>query len=109
MTLSPETEMHERDMGREGAAQREVGVVLKRFSPEGALFDDATVVVEVGASLRLFGGLLALCREAKAVLNALGFTARISAAPTGQGAWLLAKYGNRRVLKLASLEHRLAA
>jgi protein ImuB len=109
LTLSPETQMHERDVGREGAAQREVGIALMRFSPEVALLDEATVVVEVGASLRLFGGLLALCREAKAVLNALGLTARISAAPTGQGAWLLAKYGNRRVLKLASLEHRLSA
>jgi protein ImuB len=108
LTLSPETEMHERDAGREAAAQREVGVALMRFSPEVALLDEATVVVEVGASLRLFGGLLALCREAKAVLATLGFTARVSAAPTGQGAWLLAKYGNRRVLKLASLEHRLS-
>ncbi|MFM0032963.1 DNA polymerase Y family protein, partial [Paraburkholderia madseniana] len=108
LTLSPETEMHERDAGREAAAQREVGVALMRFSPEVALLDEATVVVEVGASLRLFGGLLALCREAKAVLATLGFTARLSAAPTGQGAWLLAKYGNRRVLKLASLEQRLS-
>jgi protein ImuB len=109
LTLSPETEMVERDMGRENAAQREVGIALMRFSPDVALLDEATVVVEVGASLRLFGGLLALCREAKAVLDALGFTARISAAPTGQGAWLLAKYCNRRVLKLASLEQRLSA
>ncbi|TCK96982.1 DNA polymerase Y family protein [Paraburkholderia sp. BL9I2N2] len=109
LTLSPETEMHERDISREGAAQREVGIALMRFSPEVALLDEATVVVEVGASLRLFGGLLALCREAKAVLGALGFTARISAAPTGQGAWLLSKHGNRRVLKLASLEHHLSA
>jgi protein ImuB len=109
LTLSPETEMHERDAAREAAAQREVGIALMRFSPEVALLDDATVVVEVGASLRLFGGLLALCREAKAVLGTLGLTARISAAPTGHGAWLLAKFGNRRVLKLASLERRLAA
>ncbi|MGF6774908.1 Y-family DNA polymerase [Paraburkholderia sp. GAS334] len=108
LTLSPETEIHERDAGREAAAQREVGVALMRFSPEVALLDEATVVVEVGASLRLFGGLLALCREAKAVLATLGFTARVSAAPTGQGAWLLAKFGNRRVLKLASLEQRLS-
>lgn len=108
LTLSPETAMHERDVGREEAAQREVGVALMRFSPEVALLDEATVVVEVGASLRLFGGLLALCREAKAVLATLGLSARISAAPTGQGAWLLAKYGNRRVLKLASLEQRLS-
>ncbi|WMY07277.1 Y-family DNA polymerase [Paraburkholderia phenoliruptrix] len=109
LTLSPETEMHERDAAREAAAQREVGIALMRFSPEVALLDEATVIVEVGASLRLFGGLLALCREAKTVLGTLGLTARISAAPTGQGGWLLAKFGNRRVLKLASLEQRLCA
>jgi protein ImuB len=108
LTLSPETGMYERDPGREEVAQREVGVALMRFSPDVALLDEATVVVEIGASLRLFGGLPALCREAKAVLATLGFTARISAAPTGQGAWLLAKYGNRRVLKLPSLEKRLS-
>ncbi|WP_211193358.1 DNA polymerase Y family protein [Paraburkholderia sp. UYCP14C] len=109
LTLSPETEMVERDSGREAAAHRDVGIALMRFSPEVALLDEATVVVEIGASLRLFGGLLALSRDAKAILAALGFTARISAAPTGQGAWLLAKFGNRRVLKLASLEQRLCA
>ncbi|TDN59310.1 DNA polymerase Y family protein [Paraburkholderia sp. BL10I2N1] len=113
LTLSPETEMHERDAGREDAAQREVGIALMRFAPEVTLLGEATVVVDVGASLRLFGGLLALCREARAVLATLGLSARISAAPTGQGAWLLAKYasgpGARRVLKLATLEERLSA
>src|ERR1700744_1939991 len=108
LTLLPEIEMYDRDLAREAAAQRDVAVALMGFSPEVALQEEATVIVEVGASLRLFGGLRAVCREAKAILNALGFTARISAAPTGQGAWLLAKFGNRRVLKLASLEHRLS-
>ena len=92
-TLSPETKMYERDFVRETAAQREVGMALMRFSPDVALLDEATVIVEVGASLRLFGGLLSLCRQAKAMLATLGLTARISAAPTGQGAWLLAKHG----------------
>jgi protein ImuB len=107
LTLSPETALYERDIARENAAKREVGVALMKFSPDVALLDEATVLVEVGASLRLFGGLLSICRQAKAVLDALGLTARISAAPTGQGAWLLAKYGNRRVLQLASLERVL--
>ncbi|WP_193727705.1 Y-family DNA polymerase [Paraburkholderia franconis] len=108
LTLSPETALYERDIVRENAAQREVGVALMKFSPDVALLDEATVLVEVGASLRLFGGLLSLCRQAKVVLDALGLTARISAAPTGQGAWLLAKHGNGRVLQLASLERVLA-
>lgn len=108
ITLSPETTMYERDIAREAAAQREVGMSLMRFSPDVALLDEATVIVEVGASLRLFGGLLSLCRQAKTVLATLGLTARISAAPTGQGAWLLAKHGNQRVLQLISLERVLS-
>ncbi|ACC71150.1 DNA polymerase Y family protein [Paraburkholderia phymatum] len=107
LTLSPETAMYERDIARENATQREVGIALMKFSPDVALHDEATVLVEVGGSVRLFGGLLSLCRQAKAILDALGLTARISAAPTGQGAWLLAKHGNRRVLQLASLERVL--
>jgi protein ImuB len=112
LTLSPETAMYERDIAREAAAQQEVGMALLKFSPDVALLDEATVIVEVGASLRLFGGLLSLCRQAKSMLNTFGLTARISAAPTGQGAWLLAKYGQgrggaRRVLQLASLERAL--
>ena len=112
LTLSPETAMYERDIAREAAVQREVGMALLKFSPDVALLDEATVIVEVGASLRLFGGLLSLCRQAKSMLNTFGLTARFSAAPTGQGAWLLAKYGQghggaRRVLQLASLERAL--
>ena len=112
LTLSPETAMHERDVAREAAAQREVGMSLMKFSPDVALLDEATVIVEVGASLRLFGGLLSLCRQAKTILDTLGLTARIGAAPTGQGAWLLAKHGRgagaQRVLQLASLERVLS-
>jgi protein ImuB len=108
LTLSADVLMHERDAAREAEAQREVGVALMRFSPDVALADEATVIVEVGASLRLFGGVRALCRQARAILVALGFTARIGVAPTGQGAWLLARYGNRRVMRLASLERVLS-
>jgi protein ImuB len=110
-TLSPGTMMYERDFVRETAAQREVGMSLMKFSPDVALLDEATIIVEIGASLRLFGGLLSLCRQAKAMLATLGLTASISAAPTGQGAWLLAKHARRantqRVLQLTSLERVL--
>jgi protein ImuB len=116
MTLSPETVTYERDLVRETAAQREVGMALMKFSPDVALLDEATVIVEIGASLRLFGGLLPLCRQVRTLLATFGLTARISAAPTGQGAWLLAKrytsgslkQHRQRVLRLASLERALS-
>jgi protein ImuB len=107
-TLAPQTRLYERDIARENAVQQEVGTALMKFSPDVAMLDEATVIVEVGASLRLFGGVLSLCRQAKALLNTFGLTARISASPTGQGAWLLAKHGNRRVLQISSLERALA-
>jgi len=108
LTLSAEVLMFERDAAREAQAAREVGVALMRFSPDVTLAEEATVIVEIGASLRLFGGVRALCRQARAILDAFGFTARIGIAPTGQGAWLLARHGNRRVLRLASLERVLS-
>ncbi len=109
LTLEPGVEMFERDPAREADAQQAVAVALMKFSPEVALAEEATVIVDVSASLRLFGGVLRLCRETKALLATLGFSARVSLAPTGQGAWLLAKHGNRRLLKMRSLEQRLAA
>lgn len=108
LTLSADALMIERDVTREAAAQREVGVALMRLSPDVALAEEATVIVEVGASLRLFGGVRALCRQARTILDALGYTACIGVAPTGQGAWLLARYGQRRVIRLRSLERVLA-
>jgi protein ImuB len=108
MTLSPDVEMFERDVAREEVAKGEVALALMKFSPDVALFDGATLIVDVGASLRLFEGLRALCRQATALLATLGLSARLSAAPTGQGAWLLARHGNKRVLKLDSLERALS-
>ncbi|MGN6229970.1 MAG: Y-family DNA polymerase [Trinickia sp.] len=108
LTLSADVLMYERDAAREAAALREVGVALMRFSPDVALAEEVTVIAEIGASLKLFGGMRALCRQARAILEALGFTARIGVAPTGQGAWLLARYRGRRVMRLASLERVLS-
>ncbi len=118
LTLAPDTRLLERDPAREADALREVALALLRFSPCVTLQDEATLLVEIGASLRLFGGLPALCRAARAALATLGYSARVSAAPTGGGAWLLARIGYRqagarpqpvrRVLCGPSLERALA-
>lgn len=108
LTLSADVLMIERDAASEAEAQREAGVALMRFSPDVTLAQESTIIVEVGASLRLFGGIRAVCRQARAVLDAFGFSARLGVAPTGQGAWLLARHGNRRVMRLATLERVLS-
>ena len=127
LTLSPHTLMHERDPLRENLMLREVAFALMRFSPMVALCEEATLVMDVTASLRLFGGIVRVCHHIREVVDAIGVTARMSTAPTGQGAWLLAKQrrmgrtaggtaagtqtaqteGRQRVLKMTSLERAL--
>ncbi|MHA7429040.1 Y-family DNA polymerase, partial [Burkholderia pseudomallei] len=75
LTLAPGTRLVERDPAREADALRAVALALLRFSPCVALDDEATLVVDVGASLRLFGGLPLLCRQVRATLAALGYAA----------------------------------
>ena len=113
LTLSPDTLMFERELSRENDLMREVAFSLMKFSPMVALCDEETIVIDVTASLRLFGGIVRLCHQMRDIVDAIGVTARLSTAPTGQGAWLLAKstrnahLGKRRVLKMASLERKL--
>lgn len=108
-TLSPDAAVYDRSLEREREVQREVALGLLRFSPQVAVCDEETIVVDVTASLRLFGGVRCICSQLRGVVNSIGVTARMSVAPTGQGAWLLAKRGRCRVLKMRSLERNLDA
>ncbi len=106
-TLAENALMVDRNPERELDVQREVAFALLRFSPQVAVREEDTIIVDVTASLRLFGGIVHVCRQMREAVNAIGVTARMSVAPTGQGAWLLAKRGRRRVLKMTSLERFL--
>jgi protein ImuB len=108
-TLSPDAAVYDRSLEREREMLREVAFGLLRFSPQIAICDEETVVVDVTASLRLFGGIRSICSQLRSIVRSIGGTARMSVAPTGQGAWLLAKRGRCRVLKMRSLERRLDA
>ncbi|MCC2956134.1 DNA polymerase Y family protein [Massilia sp. IC2-477] len=118
LMLMPEARLHERDPAREAEALDAVALAMLQFTPQVALAEEATLLLDIGASLRLFGGIRALCARVRASLQALGFTASISCAPTARAAWLLARAGaNRlahgqrqgrgRALRMASLERRL--
>jgi len=108
-TLLPDAAVYDRSVEREREMQREVAFGLLRFSPQVAVCDEETIVVDVTASLRLFGGIRSICSQLQNVVKSIGVTARTSVAPTGQGAWLLAKRGRCRVLKMRSLERNLDA
>ena len=113
LMLAPQARVHERSLEREERALQEVALALLQYSPQVASAEEATLLVDAGASLRLFGGVRALCRQIEASLRALGYTAVLSCAPTARGAWLLAqgraKAGAKsgRALGMASLVRRL--
>lgn len=109
LMLAPQARLHERSPELEAQALQAVALALLQYSPLVAQGEEATLLVDAGASLRLFGGVRALCRHIAASLRALGYTAQLSCAPTARGAWLLARAGTRqgRVLGMESLVRRL--
>ncbi|CAD6559458.1 Protein ImuB [Paraburkholderia sabiae] len=108
LTLAPATVMQERDGTAEVNAVREIATGLLNLSPQVVIAEESTVLVDVSASLRLFGGIRALRRMARRVAHAIGLTATISVAPTGQAAWLLARHRGGVALSHASLSRALA-
>jgi protein ImuB len=108
LTLAPATVMHERDGTAEVNAVREIATGLLNLSPQVVIAEEGTVLVDVSASLRLFGGIRPVRRMARRVARAIGVTATISVAPTGQAAWLLARYRGGVALSHASLSRALA-
>lgn len=107
LMLLPGARLHERVPAREAAALQAVAMALLQYTPQVTLAEEATLLMDVGASLRLFGGVRALCRRIRASLRALGFVVQLSCAPTARGAWLLARSGAGHALGMASLKRRL--
>ncbi|KWU26346.1 Y-family DNA polymerase [Burkholderia cenocepacia] len=107
LTLAPQTTVYDRDLAREADLLHATAVALMRFSPMVSVCEESTVLIDISASLRLFGGIVAVCHQIQEVVQSVGVTSRMSVAPTGQGAWLLGKRGKVRVLKTRSLQRKL--
>ena len=121
LMLLPEARLYERSAAREAEALNAVALAMLQYTPQVALAEEATLLLDIGASLRLFGGIRALCAQVRASLRALGFSGAVSCAPTARAAWLLARAGahgsghrggrgggySGRVVAMASLERRL--
>jgi protein ImuB len=107
LMLQPEARLYERAPAREAEALHAVAMALLQYTPLVAQAEESTLLIDIGASLRLFGGIRALCRRVRANLRALGFSAALSCAPTARGAWLLARRNAGRALKMDTLVRRL--
>ena len=89
--LVPHAIQLDRDVGAEARLMQSLALALLAFTPHVTLdmVDEATVLLEVEASLRLFGGHRALCRAVKYCAVRLGAIPRLGTGPTARGAaWL---------------------
>jgi protein ImuB len=107
LMLAPQARLHQRAPQQEAEALRAVALAMLQYTPQVAEAEEATLLMDVGASLRLFGGVGALCRLIRAKLRGLGYSGALACAPTARGAWLLARGGAGRALTMASLTRRL--
>ncbi|WP_151636407.1 Y-family DNA polymerase [Noviherbaspirillum aerium] len=114
-TICPDATLHERDETREREALDSIALALLQYTPEVAFAERCSLLLDVTASLRAFGGRLALSRLVRHSMLVLGFTPQLSMAPTAQGAWLLAcarsgrRPARRRMIRMGNMMRRLDA
>lgn len=106
--MAPETLVVDRAVEKEADGLRRAAIALLQFSPNVVEAEEACVLVDVSASLRLFGGIRRLLHRVRETARALGVTGLVGCAPTAQGAWLLASAGGARALSHRSLERQVA-
>ena len=99
-----------RDEAAERRALESLAACAYRFSAEVAIATPDVILAEVGASLALFGGWVALERRLRAELDDFGFAYTLAAAPTATGARVLsAQADGLAILSPAQLGHALGA
>lgn len=104
LALVPTLLLREHDEARQRATIESLAAWALQFTPAVSLqsglpfgdLDDTPcpcgLLLEVAPSLRYFGGSDALLGQLRQGLHALGFSARIGAAPTAAAAWLFARH-----------------
>lgn len=109
LAVAPHTQLYTRATEQEARLRERVAIALLQFTPCVSLALEDAVLLEVSASLRLFGGLRTLCRRIRDTGHLLGCSTILSCAPTAHGAWLLTQCGNRRTVRMTRLHHWLDA
>ncbi len=90
LALAADLQVGQADALRDAAALQAVAHAALAFTPMVLIEDRATVLLEVQASLRYFGGHARLLGRLRLALKPLGHVLRIASAPTALGAAVLA-------------------
>ncbi|MFY9509654.1 MAG: DNA polymerase Y family protein, partial [Rubrivivax sp.] len=105
LALCADLRLGEADPLRDAAALLAVAHAALAFTPMVTLQGRATVLLELQASLRYFGGLTCLLERLRQALAPLGHRLQLATAPTALGAALLAQWPGRRGDDLAEGPH----
>ncbi|HBP27807.1 MAG TPA: DNA polymerase, partial [Advenella kashmirensis] len=111
-TLCPQAVLTEYDEHIHHSAIQAASLALLQYTPELALGERDTLLLDVTASLSLFGGIRRLYRRIQGTLHGLCLSAGCAIATTAGGAWLLATaecVRLRRCLKPGTQIRRLDA
>lgn len=108
LALCAALQVHPRDLGAERQALEELALWAYQFSPR-ICFEPSLLLLEVGASLRLFGGLEALLQQILEQMAPLDHRHLQALAPTPMAAALLARcVPGSRILQAEALATALA-
>ena len=91
--LVPNLMLAPRDQAAEIAALEGLAAWAGQFTSFVTLVPPHGLLLEIGGSLALFGGLDTLLARVRRAIDALGYSACFGVAPTPLGAWLLARAG----------------
>ena len=90
-SLAPECLLYPRDTQAEQNAYAQAAHVALAYSPSVYQHANATLLIDVTYSLRLFGGIRLIVQGLRQQLKRLKLQVQSSVAPTATGAWLLAQ------------------
>src|SRR5213075_202658 len=91
LALAPDLVLRDRNPDTEAAALAAVAMWATQFTPAVSLAPPDAVLVEIGSSMRLFGGLPKLTSRLSAGARDLGYDVRLAIAPTPMAALLFAR------------------
>lgn len=98
LAIAPRLRLLPRDAAAETEALLGLAGWCMQFTPKVALQFAEALLLEISGSLKLFGGLERILESLKQGLEAMGFSAVLSVAPTAQAALWLARAGRHVVV-----------
>lgn len=110
LALAPDLALRDRDPASEAAALAEIATAALAFTPMVTLAPPDAVIADIGASVRLFGGLRPLVVQLLGAVRTQGYDPALALAPTPAAALVLARAGRTApVLARTGLAAALAA